>query len=182
MAGVKEPIQDLLALLAAIQVRNGDGNTVGLYSRVWNNQFKMAREGKIEAFPYPAAFVEFVSFNNLLSIGAGVTSGDITIKIHIGQDFYDAGDGTMDQNLTIYDLKDKIIAALCDVNLTACSRLQRVAENQNNDHDNITEYVIEYTTCFTDSIGSQYDSGAGRYIQSVPPTDVAVTVQKVNDL
>lgn len=167
MAGVRQPIEDLLSILKSMPEL--------AFVQEWNNQIVRLKAGEIESFLLPAAFVEFVSFNNLVALGGkGVTQGDIVIRIHIAHEFYDAGDGTMSQNLEIYDLKDAVVRRLCDTSLTACSTLQRTGESKNNDHDNITEYTLEYTTAFTDSVGSMYDEENGRYILKQPPTDLEV--------
>ena len=46
MAGIKQPIQDILAKLATIQVTNQMGVTAPLYSRVWNDQVKREKRGE----------------------------------------------------------------------------------------------------------------------------------------
>jgi hypothetical protein len=174
MSGIKQPIIDLITLLKDMPEIKTAGK--------WNNQIKHLEKGDQQAFALPCAFVEFISYTKLSGIGGDVVAGDITIKIHIGQEFYDAQDGTMDQNLGIYDLKDSIVRKLVNVNLTGCSQLQRSAENENNDNDNVTIYTIEYICEFIDSTGSKYDDGNQRYEYSIPITDIEVDEQTVQNI
>lgn len=182
MAGIKQPIQDLLTLLKSMDVTNGDGNTVKLYTRLWNNQLQRMREQQIEAFPLPAAFVEFVSYTEFENVGVKVIAGKVKFKIHILHEFLDAQDGTMGQDLVIFDLKDQINRRLYDAVLTGCSTLVRIGESSANDFDNVHEYVLEYQVHFMDSVNSPYDSGNGKYIQTTPPTQLQLTVTKVTSL
>jgi hypothetical protein len=162
MAGIKAPIKDLLSLLQDIE---------GLaYVRVWNNQFKLIHEGKMQAIPFPAAFVEIVAPEKLVTIGVGVVAGDLLIRIHLCDEMLDAGDGTMEQNLEIFDLKDKLVKALSGFAPTACSAMQRVSESQSYDHDNTYEYILEFDTHFIDSKGSKYDEETTDMIEYGPPT------------
>jgi hypothetical protein len=169
MAGIKATITDLLARLETIT----DFKLV----RVWNNQLKML--DKLEAIPFPAAFLEIVAPEQLLSIGAGVTAGDLKIRIHVCHDHYDSQDGTMGQDLDIFDLKDKVVKSLSSYAPTACSALQRTGESQNYDHDNLYEYLVEFATHMIDSKGSKYDPATTTYIDSAPLTDIEIdaTVQ-----
>jgi len=61
MAGIKQPIQDVLAKLATLTVTNADGQTLFLYTRIWNEQPKFEEDGHGTVYPKPAAFVEVVN-------------------------------------------------------------------------------------------------------------------------
>ena len=71
MSGIKQPIQDILNILATMQVVNADGSIVGMYSRVWNNQFKYEEQGKLYDYPKPAAFLEIINKATYEEIGIG---------------------------------------------------------------------------------------------------------------
>jgi hypothetical protein len=174
MAGIKQPIQDIITLLEAVSGMQ--------YVRVWNDQFKKLDEGKIEAFPFPCAFVEVVGSDKIQLVGGGVAAGDLTFRIHIGHEQLDAGDGTMGQNLDAIDFKDLVVKKLALKKLTACTILQKSGESQNYDHGNVYIYTVDFNTHFFDSKGSPYDPDAGVYIDSTPPTTLELTVEKVNSL
>jgi len=174
MAGIKQPIQDILAKLATIQVTNQMGVTAPLYSRVWNDQVKREKRGEAQAYPRPAAFLEIIHSPQFAELGFGFASADVGWKIHLVHEFMDAEDGTMDQDLTIFDLRDQVVAALSLYYPTACGPLVKVSEGQDYDHDNIYEYIIDFVCNFIDSKGSPYDPATGKYIDTTPPTGLAV--------
>jgi hypothetical protein len=89
-------------------------------------------------------------------------------------EFLDAQDGTMGQNLDIFDLKEKVTKAFRDFAPTACSTVQRTGESQNFDHDNVYEYLIDYATHMIDSKGSKYDPDDNDFILSTPPLELEV--------
>jgi hypothetical protein len=168
MAGLKTPLQDILTRLATIQVVNQDHNTVNLYARIWNNHLRFAKDGKGYDWPRPAAFVEIVSPVTFDIIGLGFRSADIGVKIHLIHEYYNQ-DGTFEQDLTIFDLRDQILSAkdgLSQYCPTACGPLNCIGEEQDFDHDNLYHYVLNFICNFTDSKGSKYDPATGFYIET----------------
>lgn len=144
MAGIKTPITDLLALIETSSIK---------YARVWNNQFQWMEEQSIEAFPMPCAFVELSSPKG--GAGLGIITSDIVFRIHIGANELDAQDGTMEQNVNIFALRDELIALLNYKELTGCSGLQMVNEEQDYSHTNVYHYIIEFLCSFIDTSGDQ---------------------------
>jgi len=179
MSGIKPVITDLLAKLATIQVQNQDGQTVPIYSHIWNNQLAYAEDGKGYSWPRPSAFIEIVSPAQFEIIGLGFRSADLGIRIHLVHDFFDAQDGTYEQDLTIFDLRDKVVSAhntdttkqsgLSQYCLTACGPLNCVSESQDYDHGNLYHYILEFICNFTDSKGSKYDPANGQFIETSDP-------------
>lgn len=177
MAGIKQPIKDILDLLRTIPVTNGDGYNVAPVVRLWNNQITKLKEGMQEVFPMPAFFVE-VGQLNFQNIGQGFRSGELNFKVHIAHEFYDATDGTFEQDLLVFDLRDKVIGYLSSMTPTSCSPLEATGEGIDNDHDNIYHYVIEFTCNFTDSIASKEDiSNPYANIYSNHPTQLILNEQ-----
>jgi hypothetical protein len=173
MAGIKAPLQDILTKLATIQVTNGDGNTIDLYARIWNNQIESERAGDSYVYPKPAAFVETLSPVTFQEIGQNFRSADLGINIHLVHEFYNE-DGTFEQDLLVFDIRDKIVAALSQFKPTGCGQLVSTGEQQDYDHDNIYHYVISFVCNFIDSKGSPYDTGRGIYIEKEAPTGVNI--------
>lgn len=177
MSGIKQPIKDILELLRTFPITNGDGQSVTPYVRLWNNQITKLKEGMQEVFPMPALFVE-VGQLNFQNIGQGFRSSELNFKVHIAHEFYDAADGTYEQDLAVFDLRDKVIGYLSSMTPTACSPLEAVGEGQDNDHDNIYHYVIEFTCNFTDSTASKEDpTNPYANINSNTPTQLILNEQ-----
>ncbi len=171
MAGIKAPILDILTKLSAISVPNAESTTALLYARIWNNQLKDIKTGGIPVFPRPAAFVEIINPATYEIIGLGFRSADLGIRIHLIHDFTN-GEGTFEQDLPVFDLRDKIISngiGLSGLCPTACGPLNCIREEQEYDHDNIYHYIMDFVTNFTDSKGSAYDPDAGKYIDTANP-------------
>lgn len=176
MSGIKAPLLDILIRLATLDVVNGDGNTVKLYSRVWNNQLGSERDGKIYDYPKPAAFVEFITPVTYAELGGNFGSADLGINIHLVHEYYNQ-DGTFEQDLAVFDLRDSIVRLLSQYKPTACGLMYKVNEQQDYDHDNLYHYIIGFVANFTDSTSSPYDPAAGKYIDSEPPTDLEINVE-----
>lgn len=174
MAGISSPIKDLLSKLSTLQVTNGDGNSVNLYARIWNNQIKEEDSGKLYIFPKPATFLEIINEAKYEEIGCGFQSCDLGLRIHLVHEFYN-NDGTFEQDLSIFDLRDNIVSLLSFYTPTACGPMIRTGESQDHTHSNIYHYIIDFITNFTDSKGSVYDPATGRYLYSTPPTDLTIT-------
>jgi len=183
MAGIKEPLKDVLTQLAAIQVENRDNYTVPLFARVFNNQMQYEAEGKYQAYSKPAAFVEVVNNAVYQEIGKGYASCDLVFRVHLVHEFLNE-ETTFEQDLGIFDLRDKVIVALSHYRPTGCGPLVRIAEAQQYDHDNVYVYVVEFMANFTDSKGSPYDEQAGKYIDTTDPvtlnTEVTIETSPVN--
>lgn len=168
MSGIKQPIQDVLAKLASIQVTNNDLQTVGLYSRIWNNQLADIRDGKIYEWPRPAAFVEVISPVTFEVIGLGFRSADVGFRIHLIHEFYNQ-DGTFEQDLAIFDLRDTVLLNLSQYCPTACGPLNCMNETQDYNHDNLYHYTLDFVANFTDSKGSMFDPALGKYDETANP-------------
>lgn len=169
MAGIKQVIQDVLTRLSAIQVRNQDGNLVPIYARVWNNQLETMLDGSNYPFPRPAALVEILT--NFTLVGLGVRSADLGIRVHLIHDYYNQ-DGTMEQDLVIFDLRDMILSpnlGLSQYCPTACGTLNCVGEEQDFNHTNVYHYILNFICNFTDDKGSKYDPTTGFYVYETDP-------------
>lgn len=172
MAGIKAPILDILNKLAEIS----DFRMI----RIWNNQINYEKDGQLYNFPKPAAFLEVINDPIYEQLGLGFQSSDVGWRIHICHEFYDAQDGSFEQDLPIFDLRDKVVAKLSLFEPTACGPLTRVAETQDYEHDNIYHYIIEFVCNFIDSKGSPYDPDSGSYIDKQPPTALQVNANIVD--
>ena len=182
MAGIVQPIQDILTKLSAITVTNGDNNQVPLFVRIWNRQLDYMKDGSGYVFARPAAFVEVINNATYQTIGQGFRSADLGFRIHLIHDFYN-DEGNMEQDLLIFDLRDRILsnsnnpsnAGLSFFVPTDCSPLNCVSEEQDYSHDNIYHYILDFVCNFTDSKASAFDTGAGQYDDTANPNMDAQT-------
>lgn len=174
MAGIKAPIVDILVKLKSV---NGI-----LYTGIWNNQVKYEHQGVTYDFPKPAAFLEVIHSPQYEEAGMGMQSADIGWRVHLVHEQLDAADGTMDQNLAVFDLRDTIVRTLSFFEPTACGPLLKKAEGLDYDHDNIYHYVIDFICNFMDSSGSKLDPDAGVFIDKVPPTALEIDINLVDSI
>lgn len=157
MAGIKDAITDLLAKLQTSSIS---------FARVWNNQLEYIEAQQIEAIPFPCAFVEVASPSDYAQLAFGVTVSDIVFRVHVCAVEMDAADGTIGQNLSIFTLRDEIIALLTGFQLSGCSSLMKTSESQDYAHTNIYHYILEFTCSFIDNKGDSRQSET----ESIPPT------------
>ncbi len=155
MAGKVEPLKDVLNQMKLVPgIR---------HVRLFNNQFKEVVDGKIDPFVFPCLFLEDISTHQTVQIGAGFATEELIYRIYIGKEFVDAMDGTMDQDLTVFLLRDAVIQTLQNFLPTACTPLLRINEEEDFNHTNIYVYKIDFRTALIDSLGSDYDPNAGTF-------------------
>ena len=176
MAGIKQPILDILTQLSTIMVVNTDLQTVPIYARIWNNQLRDARDGKGYTWPRPAIFVEIINPVNFEIIGLGFRSADLGIRLHLIHDFTNQ-DGTYEQDLPIFDLRDQILVAMSQFLPTACGPMNCISEEQEYDHDNLYHYIFNFVCNFIDSKGSPMDPAAGKYDETANPLMDATVIR-----
>jgi hypothetical protein len=121
------------------------------FIQMWNNQLENINDGGNYSFLLPAIFIEFVNNQNVDSVGGGVQVFDpLDINVHIIHDQYDSTDGTMDQNLEVLDLKQKVYKALQLFKTNGSGYFNRVSEDQDYNHSNIYHFIQTYRTTWTD--------------------------------
>lgn len=178
MAGIKEPLQDILTRLATLQVVNGGGNTVNLYARLWNNQIRYEADGTLYNFPKPAAFVEVLSPATFETLGQGLQSADIGFVIHLATECYNT-EGTQEQDLLIFDLRDRVRALLTGFTPQNCGPMNVVTEQQDYEHTQVYHYTIGFVANFTDTTGSRLDANhPDAFVESTPPTELILQVSE----
>jgi len=139
---------------------------------VWNNQVEQLSKGTSYNFQMPAIFIEFVT-NEVIVLGSGVESFDpLDIKIHIVDDMIDAGDGTQDQNLRIFEFKHQVYTLLKQFKPSHCVPLFRVNEKQDYDHNNLYHYIQTYRTNYIDN---SMQTPVGKIIYTYPPEEKPLT-------
>lgn len=129
---------------------------------VWNNQFEYIQNGDNYSFPMPCGFIQIESDNNT-DIGSKYQGSDLEVTIHLGQNVLNGE--LIDENLTIFDLRDLVIKSLSKFKPTMAGLLTKISEQQDFDHTNIYHYEIKYRLHFIDNtaVDNEY--------YSVPPTN-----------
>lgn len=130
------------------------------YVQKWNNQLaRTMKEGgaEMQNFLYPAVFPAFIT-NDITQLGEGVQMYDPFIfELHILDWQIDAGDGSFEQNLEIYELAKKIFqkvqkfqpGIISTEDLTgSCIR---ISETEDNDHNGVSHFIVRYRTTFVDN-------------------------------
>lgn len=151
MAGIKQPILDVMTQL---RIQVPALQTI----RIYNDQITREKEGRYPNYAKPAAFVEVLNDIEWNNLEGGVSAADLGFRVHIVHEFYDAQDGSFEQDLEVFDLRDSVIAALMLYEPTACSAMQKTTEVPDYTHDNLYVYMIDFVTHFID------DKGAKQYI------------------
>lgn len=152
-------VSEILAVLRTI--------TAIKFTSVWNNQFQYMEDGKSYSFPMPCSFVQ-VENDNSMDIGGKYQGSDLDITIHIGQDVLN-GD-LMDENLTIFELRDLVIKAFSVFKPTTGGLMVKVSEGQDFDHTNIYHYEIKFKTQWIDNTAVPIE------YYSIPPTALSATI------
>lgn len=132
---------------------------------IWNNQFNYIENGEIYSFPMPCAFVE-VSADAFEDLGNNYQATDIVVKIHIGQDFYNGSN--IDENLTIFVLRDLIVKKLSRFKPTTAGDLVKISERQDFQHSNVYHYEIDFKTHYIDNTNVSAET------LTAPPTTLQI--------
>jgi hypothetical protein len=175
--GLKQTAISLLARIAAIPTTDQDGNATTMHCAIWNNQIERKKEGSGYVYNTPAAFIE-LNFSDGMPIGQGVTSYEGLIRVTIEHQNYNT-EGTIDQDMIIFDLTDKVHRSLNGYKPLNCSPLFLSNKILDYNHDNTALCILEYSTHFIDTTGSMWDEDTGLFIEDTltNPTLVPVIIE-----
>lgn len=126
--------------------------------RLFNDQFtKMLADGN--PFGYnivsPAALIEF-NPSTIQQLGDGVQIFEpIEIIIHIGQMELNGDGDTMDEALSIFDLRNQVFFALQEFSTDTMARMFRTSESPDFNHGNWYVYQMTFTTSIADHIAQR---------------------------
>jgi len=170
MAKIKDVFQDLLTKIETVDSFQ--------YVRVFNNQFAQMEAGTVESFPMPFALVEIIIPQNYDQLAIGYTISDLIIRVHIGMVEYDSGDGTFEQNLNIFALRDSIIGLFQYYEPVGCSGMMKIAEQQDYEHTNVYHYTVDFKCSFVDSAGRT----DATLVEKTTETELVIDVTLVKQL
>jgi hypothetical protein len=118
--------------------------------------------------------VQVLSGAEWQALQGGVSSADLGFVFHIVHEYYDAQDGTFEQDLPVFDLRDSVSEKFTLFKPSACGTMTLVTDTQDENHTNIYEYLVGFVTHFLD------DAGKVKTIEKAPPTDVQITAKYVD--
>lgn len=138
---------------------------------IWNNNVQKLLAGEDWPYQLDTVFIDFPDFIKWDQLGNGVQSVDpLEIKFHYVSAFYDAQDGTQDQNLDIFikldALRDKLqdwmpttftigttdalYSKFAGTYQAAFGQFSRTGEVQDKDHGAVYHFIQSYTTSWVD--------------------------------
>jgi len=121
-----------------------------IHINVWNNQLAEMEKGEQMTFPLPSAFVEVISDTPTIQLGNGVQLYDpLTVRIHVLHEKYNTQEYFY-ADFDVYDVKQLVYLALQKFEPTNACTFVRISESQDNNHDNVYHYIIDFATNLMD--------------------------------
>lgn len=121
------------------------------FVRVWNDQLTLDEQQANYSFPQPAIFPEFVNPQEIKQMGDGVQFYDpLIVRLHLLHWELDAGDGTMEQNLNVYDFAQEVQDKMQEFTPQGAGAFVRGLEERDYQHKGVYHLIIEYKTTFID--------------------------------
>lgn len=121
-----------------------------LYVNLWNNQLAEMQEGVQMTFPLPAVFVEIINDNATKQLGNGVQLYDpLTVRAHVLHEVYN-NETYFTPDFNVFDIKQQVYLALQKFEPTNACTFVRISETQDNEHANVTHFVLDFATNLMD--------------------------------
>jgi hypothetical protein len=152
------------ALLAAITAILGqDGTPLFKHVAIFNNQLIREDDKQGYTFASPFNLIEIVAPSAIKQLGNGNQFYDpLIVRFHIGHFQLDAQDGTLDQDLNVFDLTQATFLAMQKFKAEGAGVLVRMQENQNFDHTGMYLFLQDYITNYIDNSASQPIGGVSQ--------------------
>lgn len=146
-----------------LQTVTFEGSAISFIQQ-WNNQLESLKAKDTEAnilysFSLPALFIEFLNLDTEQLGNGNQLYANLVVRIHILHRQEDAGDGTMEQNLTVFSLRDAVQTALQNFHPAGASEFIRQKQEMDYHHDNVYHYMMDYGCTFVDTLTNQPVNG-----------------------
>jgi hypothetical protein len=140
--------------------QNSFDNSLPQFVQLWNNQLASMKEADTEAsilysFSLPALFVEFLNMETEQLGNGNQLYSNLVVRIHILHRQEDAGDGTLEQNLAVLDLRDAVQLALQNFRPAGASEFIRQRQQMDYNHNNVYHYTMDYGCTYIDFLTNQ---------------------------
>jgi hypothetical protein len=127
---------------------------------VWNNQLELSEQQQQYSFLLPASFIEILNVQEPKQLGDGVQLYDqLIVRLHIVHEQLDAGDGTMERNLDVFDLTQKTFKHMQGFEPDKASAFFRVNEERDYYHTNVYHFMQDYKTTYLDDSAQRSTDG-----------------------
>lgn len=110
---------------------------------IYNKQVQRLLRGQSYNIFLPACYIE-ITEKNVMQLLDYHTASDLDIRFHIVMSQLDSTDGSMDQNLYVYKLRNTVKGLFSLFKLDTGGFFQWVDEDQDYNHGNVYHYVIRY--------------------------------------
>lgn len=135
---MKDLIEHLISKVQELNIFN--------HVNVWNNQL----DEDEQAFTLPACFIEIENNLNPQQLTTGGQILDIIVNFHVINEYYQSN------NIDIYNLKNNIYQKFQLYKPPFCAIMTRTEEIQVENHDQIQEYQIKFSTNIVDLTFEKY--------------------------
>lgn len=157
-------------------LKDADGSNTFKWIHVWNNQLELIDQSKTYETEYPAIFIEFAP-QEIKQLGAGYQSySPLILRFHVIHQLTDAEDGTMEQNLDVFDLKTRLFKLIYKFEPNGASMFSRTAEMPDHRHGRLYEFIQEYTTEYIENTAAEPVNG-----KVVDPDTLKLTISLTVD-
>lgn len=156
--GMRQSYTDMITRLQALRY---NGNPVFNNVAIYNDQVaRMLRKGSStnNLSLMPACYIEVVDYSDE-QLSLGLAAQNVYINFHIIDNQLDAGDGTFDQNLEVFDLRTVVRKCMTGYNPTNFSAMGFAREKQDFKHDNIYHMITSFKSMYIDLSGCPYVNG-----------------------
>lgn len=108
------------------------------YFKLFNNQFESMEEQQEQTIPNLSIFMEFLEPVDVSSVGGGVQYYDGVVRFHLYLISYELED------LEMFTYKQELHAKLQGFYPTDCSRMNRIAESPDQNHNGYMVWKLDY--------------------------------------
>jgi hypothetical protein len=141
---MKTFIQDILTQLNTV--------TGVQFTRVWNDQLTLDEQQEGYSFPMPALFPEILNQQEAKQLGDGIQLFEnLIVRIHTIHWQLDAGDGTMEQNLDVFDFQNEVYKKMDGFTPAGAGTFVRGAEERDYQHKGVYHSIQDYKTNYLDT-------------------------------
>lgn len=116
---------------------------------IYNQQVQRMLRGTGYSFELPALFFE-VNEDNYETHGSEITASDMIVNFHIVMQELDSSDGNLDQNLSIFYLRNKVKQWFSLYKVDNGGTFQWLNEDEDYNHNNIYHYITKYKFYYID--------------------------------
>ena len=188
MDRLREAVQSILDKASAIPyswgaVKMPRQNYLFQQVAVFNEQIKREKDGSGYLFQKPAFFLEVLN-SEPRPLMSGVSETEQTWRVHIVAQEFDATDGTLDQNLSIFEYRALVKTWLKSFTPTNCGAFIDSGEQQDRSHTGVYVYILDFKNTFIDVSGSPYDPNTPFYTtyQGTPQIDLIEEITITSNL